>query len=104
MKPRLPLYTKVLFLAFLNLCLLGLAVMLIVRAAFRFDPGSFLLAPAQNRILNVAHTLALELDDAQPRTWPSAWRWLHAGSASGSVSRRPRRWSTNWSRPGTTTN
>lgn len=69
MKPRLPLYTKVLFLAFLNLCLLGLAIIVIVRAQFRFDPGSFLLAPAQSRIMNVAHALALELEGAPPENW-----------------------------------
>lgn len=69
MRPRLPLFAKVLFLAFLNLCLLGMAVLLIVRAEFRLDPGSFLLAPAQNRIMNVAHALSLELDNSQPDGW-----------------------------------
>jgi hypothetical protein len=69
MKPRLPLYTKVLALAFLNLCLLGLAIIVIVRAQFRFDPGSFLLAPAQSRIMNVAHTLALELEEVPAANW-----------------------------------
>ena len=69
MKPRLTLFTKILFLAFLNLCLLGLVFTLFVRMQFRMDAGSFLLAPAQNRIMAVAHTLALELDDAPPSTW-----------------------------------
>ena len=69
MKQRLPLYTKVLSLAFLNLCLLGLAIVLIVRAQFRLDPGSFLLAPAQSRIMNVAHSLTLELEGVQPENW-----------------------------------
>jgi two-component system sensor histidine kinase CpxA len=69
MKPRLPLFTKVLFLAFLNLCLLALVFGLFAREQFRLDAGSFLLAPAQNRIMAVAHTLALELDETPPAAW-----------------------------------
>jgi len=69
MKPPLPLWSKVLLLASLNLLLLGLALALIVRAEFRMDPGSFLLAPAQSRIMATAQALALELDAAQPGTW-----------------------------------
>jgi two-component system sensor histidine kinase CpxA len=69
MKPRLPLFTKVLFLAFLNLCLLSLVFALFVRVQFRLDAGSFLLAPAQNRIMAVAHTLAFELDETPPAAW-----------------------------------
>jgi hypothetical protein len=69
MKPRLPLFTKVLFVAFLNLVLLCAAVALIARAQFRVDPGSFLLAPAQSRITAVAQALAFELEDAEPGAW-----------------------------------
>ena len=69
MKPRLPLFTKVLFLAFLNLFLLGLIFTLFVREQFRLDAGSFLLAPAQNRIMAVAHAMALELDETPPAEW-----------------------------------
>jgi two-component system, OmpR family, sensor histidine kinase CpxA len=69
MRPRLPLFGKVLFLALLNLCLLGLVVALIVRAQFRVDAGSFLLAPAQSRIMGVAQALALEMEGTQPETW-----------------------------------
>jgi len=68
-KARLPLFTKVLFLAFLNLCLLGLVIAFIVRVQFRMDARSFLLAPAQDRIMAVAHVLALELEETQPGTW-----------------------------------
>jgi two-component system sensor histidine kinase CpxA len=69
MKPRLPLFTKVLFLSFLNLCLLGLVVDLIVRAQFRLHPGSFLLAPAQGRMIAAGHALALELEEIHPERW-----------------------------------
>jgi len=69
MKPRLTLYTKTLSLALLNLCLLGLSIVVIVRAQFRFDPGSFLLAPAQSRIMNVSHALALELEGVPTDKW-----------------------------------
>jgi two-component system sensor histidine kinase CpxA len=69
MKPRLPLFSKVLFLAFLNLLLLGLVFALFARVQFRLDAGSFLLAPAQNRIMAMAHTLALELEETPPAAW-----------------------------------
>jgi two-component system sensor histidine kinase CpxA len=69
MKPRLPLFTKVLFIAFCNLCLLGLVLAFVIRVQFRLDPGSFLLAPAQTRIIQVAHTIALELENANFAAW-----------------------------------
>ena len=69
MKRRIPLFTKVLSLAFLNLCLLGLVFALFARVQFRLDASSFLLAPAQNRIMAVANTLALELDQVPPEEW-----------------------------------
>ncbi len=69
MTHRAPLFGKVLFLALLNLCLLGAAVALIVRAQFRLDAASFLIAPAQSRIMAVAQSLALDLQEAQPQTW-----------------------------------
>ncbi len=71
MKTRFPLHTKILLLAFLNLSLLGLALAIIVRAQFRLDPGSFLLAPAQSRIMTLAHAVALELEATQPGEWNS---------------------------------
>jgi two-component system, OmpR family, sensor histidine kinase CpxA len=69
MRPRLPLWAKILFIAFLNLCLLALAVALIVRAQFRVDAGSFLLAPAQSRIMSAAQAIALELETTPRDSW-----------------------------------
>lgn len=69
MRPRLPLFTKVLFLAFLNLLLLAVVIAFSARVQFKLDAGSFLLAPAQSRILAVAHTLALELDETPTADW-----------------------------------
>ncbi len=69
MRPRLPLSGKILFLSFLNLCLLGVTVALIVRAQFRVDAGSFLLAPAQSRIMSVAQSAALDMEGTRPASW-----------------------------------
>jgi two-component system sensor histidine kinase CpxA len=69
MRPRLSLFAKVLCLGFLNLTLLALVFVLFARIQFRLDAGSFLLAPAQNRILAMAHTLALELDEKPTADW-----------------------------------
>ena len=83
MKPRLPLYTKVLFVAFLNLCLLGLVFVVLARVQFRLDTGSFLLAPAQNRIMATAHALALELDVTPPSAWDATLaRYAQANGVS----------------------
>lgn len=69
MRPRLPLSGKILFLSFLNLGLLGITVAVIVRAQFRLDTGSFLLAPAQTRILGVAQSVALDMEESRPESW-----------------------------------
>lgn len=66
---RFTLVTKALFLALLNLILLGLVFVMFARLQFRLDAGSFLLAPAQNRITALAHTVAMDLDEAPPDAW-----------------------------------
>ena len=71
MKPRLRLFSKVLLVALLNLCVLGVVLAVIIRVQFRLNPGSFLLGPAQARILQTAHALALELEDTPQQTWDS---------------------------------
>jgi two-component system sensor histidine kinase CpxA len=63
MKPRLSLSTKIFFLAFLNLLLLAVVALFFVRAQFRLDLHSFLLGPAQDRILATARLFALELQE-----------------------------------------
>ncbi len=69
MRPQLPLSGKILFLSFLNLGLLGVTIAVIVRAQFRLDTGSFLLAPAQTRILGVAQSVALDMEASPPDSW-----------------------------------
>ena len=76
--PRIPLYSKVLLIALLNLTLLGVALAVIVRAQFRVDPGSFLLAPAESRIMNAARAVALDLDQNPESEWDGRLRaWVH---------------------------
>lgn len=65
MKARLSLSGKILFTAFLNLLLLAVVFLVFARVQFRSDPHSFLLAPAQDRILAVARELALELEETE---------------------------------------
>jgi two-component system, OmpR family, sensor histidine kinase CpxA len=69
MKPRLTLSAKVFLLAFLNLLLLAGVFLVFMRVQFRLDVGSFLLSPAQDRILAVGRQLALELRDTDPAGW-----------------------------------
>jgi len=69
---RVPLLAKVLGVAFLNLAVLALLLALLARLQFRLDAGSFLLAPAQNRILAAAHALSLELDERPGPEWAGA--------------------------------
>lgn len=63
------MFAKVLSLAFLNVCLLALVGALFARLQFRLDAGSFLLAPAENRIMATADALALELDQTPGAAW-----------------------------------
>ena len=69
MKTRFPLVAKVVSIASLNLVLLALVLLLLARLQFRLDSGSFLLAPAQNRIIAAAHGLAMELDETPQAGW-----------------------------------
>lgn len=69
MKARLPLFGKVLCIAFLNLALLLLFIAAYARVQFNLSAESVLLAPAQSRILSMAHALALDLDESQPPEW-----------------------------------
>jgi two-component system sensor histidine kinase CpxA len=83
MRARVPLLARVLGLAFLNLGLLGLGFVLFARLQFRLDAGSFLLAPAESRIMAMAHALALELDEAPVSEWNEVLR--RNGAAHGVV-------------------
>jgi two-component system sensor histidine kinase CpxA len=69
MKARLTLSAKVLLLAALNLALLLAVVLVFVRIQFRVDLESFLVAPAQDRILAMARQIGMELDDTDPAAW-----------------------------------
>ncbi|MGI9073873.1 MAG: hypothetical protein ACR2JB_21735 [Bryobacteraceae bacterium] len=52
MTARGSLSVKILSLAFLNVLLLGLVFLIFARVQFRFGLGSFLLAPARDRMLS----------------------------------------------------
>jgi hypothetical protein len=69
MKARASIPVKILLLAFLNLVLLAVVFGVFVRLQFRLDPGSFLLAPARDRILSVSRLIALEFPDSRPEAW-----------------------------------
>ncbi len=69
MKLRLTFSTKIFLLVLLNAAILLAVSLLFVRVQFRVDLQSFLLAPAQDRILAVSRQLALELDDTEREKW-----------------------------------
>lgn len=69
MLPRLTLSAKIFCLAYLNLFLLGLVFLIFTRVQYRLDMESFLLSPAQDRILSVARQFALELRDTNNTDW-----------------------------------
>ncbi len=66
---RLTLSSKIFFVAFLNLALLGLIFLVFMRVQFRVDLQSFLLSPAQDRILAASRQLALDLRETEPPQW-----------------------------------
>ncbi len=69
MKFRLTLLSKVLFIAFINLLLLGAAFLLLVRFEYHLDLESFLLSPAHDRILATTRLLALQLAESESAAW-----------------------------------
>lgn len=69
MKLRSTLLTKVLFVAFVNLLLLGAAFFILIKLEFRLDFESFLISPAHDRILAAGRLLALQLAESDPAGW-----------------------------------
>jgi two-component system sensor histidine kinase CpxA len=69
MRLRLALSMKVLLLALLNVALLAVVALLFMRIQFRVDWQSFLLSPAQDRILAVAGQLGLDLYETSRDGW-----------------------------------
>lgn len=63
------LSVKILLLAFLNVLLLGVVFFAIVRVQLRLDLGSFLLAPARDRILSVSRLIGLQLPVVPMTAW-----------------------------------
>ncbi len=69
MKFRASLSTKILLVAFLNVALLGLVFFVFARVQFRFEVGSFLLAPVRDRMLSVSQQIALEFPTVPRESW-----------------------------------
>lgn len=69
MKLRRSLSAKILATAFLNLVLLIIVFVIFARVQYQFDLGSFLLAPARDRILSVSRLIALNLEETPRSSW-----------------------------------
>jgi two-component system, OmpR family, sensor histidine kinase CpxA len=63
------LSVKILSFAFLNVLLLGLVFLIFARVQFRFGLGSFLLAPARDRMLSASRLVGLQLPNFPPSAW-----------------------------------
>ena len=69
MMPRGSLSVKILLFAFLNVLLLGLVFLVFARIQFRFGLGSFLLAPARDRMLSASRLVGLQLPNFPSTEW-----------------------------------
>ncbi len=69
MRAKFSLSSKILSLAFLNLVLLVLVFSIFGRSQLRFDPSSFLLTSARDRMMSVSRLIALELPDHPAASW-----------------------------------
>jgi len=69
MKPRFSLSTRILLLAFLNVALLALLLAVFARVEYRFELGSFLLAPARDRMFAVSRLIGLDLPQTPRASW-----------------------------------
>jgi two-component system, OmpR family, sensor histidine kinase CpxA len=58
-----PLSRKIVCLALLNLTLLGVVVVVFARSQFQFSPESLLLGPARDRIVAIADSFSLQLEN-----------------------------------------
>ncbi len=67
--PRLTIPVKVFLLAALNLGLLGALFLIFLRVSYHVDFDSFLLAPAQDRVLSRMRQLTLELRETDRSGW-----------------------------------
>ncbi|MEN6532393.1 MAG: HAMP domain-containing sensor histidine kinase [Bryobacteraceae bacterium] len=68
-KSRITLTVKILLLALLNVTLLVVVSLLFMRLQLRVDLQSFLISPAQDRILSVARQIGLELGETERSEW-----------------------------------
>ncbi len=66
---RFTLSGRIFLVSLLNLVLIACVLAVFMRFQYRFDLRTFLIAPAQDRILSTARQVALELRDADPSTW-----------------------------------
>lgn len=69
MRPRFPIYTKVLVWFFLNLILLAAACSTLFRAQFRFAPDWLLSGSANQRIEALSDLIVLDLNDRPRSEW-----------------------------------
>ena len=68
---RWTLSRKILCLALLNLVLLAGVILVFARAQFRFGTESFLIGPAQDRIMAIANAFSVELDGTPEGSQPA---------------------------------
>ena len=66
MKARLPLSSRIFILAFVNLLLLAGVFLVFAHFQYHMELGTFLFAPAQDRVLAVARDVALDLEQTPP--------------------------------------
>lgn len=69
MKPRLPLFTKIMGWFFLNLLLVAAVVALVFKAQFGWKPDWMLLGEAGNRIQSTSQIILGELNDHSRTEW-----------------------------------
>jgi len=66
MKARLPLSSRIFILAFVNLLLLAGVFLVFAHFQYHMELGTFLFAPAQDRVVAVARDVALDLEQTPP--------------------------------------
>src|ERR1700734_3277862 len=69
MRPRLPLYAKILLWFFLNLALLATVFILLFNAQFRFDLDWVLASTASQRVDAMRDLIVGELNATPPDEW-----------------------------------
>src|SRR5262250_2938199 len=68
-QPHVPLWTRILLLATLNVAILGIVFAVFLRLQLKPELESFLMADSRERIAAITRRVATEIENTEPAQW-----------------------------------